>query len=71
MIETGLGTQTGHPGPFALTDADRQRLTARLRAAVKRARRSGAQTLATISLPLSAEVDPTQVICASRRARTA
>jgi isochorismate synthase len=68
VLETGLGTQTGHPDPFALTGADQQRLTARVRAAVKRARRSGAQTLATISLPLPGEVDPTQVVCASRRA---
>jgi salicylate biosynthesis isochorismate synthase/menaquinone-specific isochorismate synthase len=67
VLETGFGTQTGRPGSFALTDADQERLQARLRLAVKRARRSGAQTLATISLPLPAEVDPTQVVCASRR----
>jgi salicylate biosynthesis isochorismate synthase/menaquinone-specific isochorismate synthase len=39
-----------------------------LELAVKRARRSGGETLATISLSLPAEVDPSAVVCASRRA---
>jgi menaquinone-specific isochorismate synthase len=46
---------------------DRERLLARLGLAVKRARRSGEQTLATISVGLPAEVDPSAVVCASRR----
>ncbi|HEY5046182.1 MAG TPA: isochorismate synthase [Solirubrobacteraceae bacterium] len=54
-------------GTFALSDEDRERLFARLDLAVKRARRSGVQTLATISLGLPAEVDPSAVVCASRR----
>jgi salicylate biosynthesis isochorismate synthase len=67
VLEAGFGTQTGRPGPFALTQAEQERLQQRLRAAVKRAQRSGRETLATISLALAPEVDPTQVVCASRR----
>jgi len=54
-------------GRFALGDADRERLAARLQLAVKRARRSGRPTLATLTLALPAEVDPSAVVCASRR----
>jgi salicylate biosynthesis isochorismate synthase len=54
--------------PFALTAANRERLAARLRRAVHRARRHGAQTLAAISLTLPDDVDPSAVVCASRRA---
>jgi menaquinone-specific isochorismate synthase len=61
-----LGTGSG--SLFALTPADRERLHARLRLAVRRARRSGSQTLATASLPLPAGIDPTGVVCASREA---
>ncbi len=53
--------------PFALSEADRERLGARLELAVTRARRSGRPTLATLTLPLPAEVDPSAVVCASRR----
>ena len=53
--------------PFALTDADRERLAARLRRAVHRARRHGTQTLASISLALPDYVDPSAVVCSSRR----
>jgi isochorismate synthase len=51
---------------FRLSEADRERLSARLALAVRRARRSGREVLASISLPLSANVDPTAVVCASR-----
>jgi menaquinone-specific isochorismate synthase len=57
----------GSRAPFALAEADRERLAARLRLAVHRARRSGRQTLATLSLALPEDVDPAAVICASRR----
>jgi salicylate biosynthesis isochorismate synthase/menaquinone-specific isochorismate synthase len=50
-----------------LRAADRERLAARLELAVKRARRSGRPTLATLTLALPAEVDPSAVVCASRR----
>jgi salicylate biosynthesis isochorismate synthase/menaquinone-specific isochorismate synthase len=53
--------------PFQLSDEARERLLARLELAVKRARRSGEQTLATISLEVPGEVDPSAVACASRR----
>jgi salicylate biosynthesis isochorismate synthase/menaquinone-specific isochorismate synthase len=53
---------------FALTGAEQEQLASNLRKAVERARRSGEQTLASISLELPAGVDPTEVACASRRA---
>jgi salicylate biosynthesis isochorismate synthase/menaquinone-specific isochorismate synthase len=54
-------------GSFALGAADVERLEARLELAVTRARRSGRPTLATLTLALPAEVDPSAVVCASRR----
>jgi len=54
--------------PFALGEEDREQLLARLRLAVKRARRAGKEILATISVPLPGDVDPSAVVCASRRA---
>ncbi len=59
--------QSGTRSPFELTRAEQERLTARLREAIDRARRSGTPTLATITRPLAADVDPTAVVCASRR----
>ena len=53
--------------PFLLREGDRDRLAARLDLAVQRARRSGTPTLATLTLSLPAEVDPSAVACASRR----
>ncbi len=52
---------------FSLAEGDRERLEARLRLAVHRARADGSQKLATLSLPLQGDVDPSAVICASRR----
>jgi salicylate biosynthesis isochorismate synthase len=57
---------TGHRS-FRLDERDRERLSARLALAIRRARRSGGEVLATISLPLVGEVDPTAIVCASRR----
>jgi isochorismate synthase len=54
--------------PFVLADEDEDRLAARLDLAVQRARRSGRPTLASITLPLPEDVDPSAVACASRRA---
>lgn len=59
---------TGSRSPFALARADSERLTTRLERAVRRARRSGSATLATISVGLPEDVDPSAVVCASRRA---
>jgi salicylate biosynthesis isochorismate synthase len=58
-------TKSGRP--FALGEEDRELLLARLQLAVKRARRSGTEILATIGVPLPAEVDPSAVVCSSRR----
>ena len=55
-------------GAFELSPSDDQLLAKRLDAAVARARRTGRPTLATLSLRLPHEIDPTAVACASRRA---
>ncbi len=67
-VGPGNPGRTGAGSRFALTGVEQERLASNLHKAVKRARRSGEQTLASISLKLSAEVDPTEVACASRRA---
>jgi isochorismate synthase len=61
-------TKNTSSSPFALSERDRERLLKRLQLAIKRARRSCEQTLATIGLALPPEVDPSAVVCASRRA---
>ncbi len=53
--------------PFALGEEDRETLAARLDLALRRARRSGRSTLATSTLALPDETDPSAVVCASRR----
>jgi isochorismate synthase len=53
---------------WVLGAADIERLTARLELAVQRARRSGQPTLATLTVALDGSVDPSAVVCASRRA---
>jgi isochorismate synthase len=53
---------------LALDEPDRERLAARLALAVKRARRSGGEVLASISLALDPQLDPSAIVCASRRA---
>jgi isochorismate synthase len=59
--------RTGERSPFTLTESDRERLRARLELALRRARRSGEATLATITCALPDSVDPAAVVCASRR----
>ena len=59
--------QTGEHSPFTLSEPDRERLRARLDLALQRARRSGHPTLATVTTALAPEVDPSAVVCASRR----
>ncbi|HEY2536324.1 MAG TPA: isochorismate synthase [Solirubrobacteraceae bacterium] len=54
--------------PFALSEQDRERMGARLDLALRRARRSGEPTLATSTVALASGVDPSAVVCASRRA---
>src|ERR1035441_6180846 len=53
---------------LALSAEQRGQLPARLALAVRRARRSGGETLASISMALPAEGDPSEGVCASRRA---
>ncbi|HEX4563896.1 MAG TPA: isochorismate synthase, partial [Solirubrobacteraceae bacterium] len=57
----------GTGAPFSLSARERERLGAVLRRALRRARRAGRPTLATLSLALPGDVDPTAVACASRR----
>jgi salicylate biosynthesis isochorismate synthase len=63
---TSSRASAGHHS-FALSAEDRERLSARLALAVRRARRSGGEVLASLSLPLDPNVDPAAVVCASRR----
>jgi isochorismate synthase len=63
---TNSAADTGHHS-FALSEEQRERLLARLALAVRRARRGGGEVLASISLALDADVDPSAVVCASRR----
>lgn len=62
-----MAVRTGERSPFALSESDRERLRARLELALQRSRRSGRQTLATLSCALPRYVDPVAVVCASRR----
>jgi isochorismate synthase len=74
MARTRTPNQTPHTarslpapsGAFALAEVDRERLDAHLQLAVKRARRSGRQTLAALTVALPDEVDPSAVVAASR-----
>ncbi len=59
---------TGSRASFALDEAERERLHARLTLAVRRSRRLGAPALATFSLALPDDADPAALVCASRRA---
>lgn len=59
--------ETSSRSPFQLSNEARERLLERLQLAVKRARRGGKEILATISVRLPSEVDPSAVVCASRR----
>jgi isochorismate synthase len=53
--------------PFGLSERDRARLASRLALAVRRARRSGGEVLATITVRVADELDPAAIVCASRR----
>lgn len=58
---------TAHDRSFALGVQDRERLARRIGQASRHARSSGRATLASITLALPEDVDPSQVVCASRR----
>ncbi len=59
---------SGPPAPVWLDPAATARLGRRLDAALRRARASGSSTLASVTAPVDRAVDPTAVVCASRRA---
>jgi isochorismate synthase len=62
-----LTLSTGSRAPFSPSDSELELLLARLARAVRRARRSGTGTLATLSVTLDPGMDPAAVVCASRR----
>jgi salicylate biosynthesis isochorismate synthase/menaquinone-specific isochorismate synthase len=62
-----LRSRTASGARFGLPAGARHRFEARLQTAVARARRSGRETLATVTVELDAAVDPAAVVCASRR----
>jgi salicylate biosynthesis isochorismate synthase/menaquinone-specific isochorismate synthase len=55
------------PDAFALGEEDRDALDTRLRLALRSAQRRGEPTLATSTVRVGGEVDPSAVACASRR----
>jgi salicylate biosynthesis isochorismate synthase len=61
------GGRASAGGRFGLDEEDRKTFGDRLELAARRARRSGEGTLATITIELSGEVDPSAVACTSRR----
>jgi isochorismate synthase len=62
-----LRTAAAAGSPFALQDADRERLVRRLARALAAARNTGRAHLASITVELDSAVDPSAVACASRR----
>lgn len=59
--------RSGTPAPAWLDDAATSRLERRLELALRRARASGSTTLVSFTAPVDRAVDPTAVVCASRR----
>lgn len=59
--------RTGTPAPVWLDAAAEARLERRLEAALKRARGMGGAVVASLMAPVGADIDPTAVVCASRR----
>jgi salicylate biosynthesis isochorismate synthase/menaquinone-specific isochorismate synthase len=59
--------KTGH-APFALAPASSGELLARCERAVRRARSGRGEVLASITIPLAPDVDPSAIVFASRRA---
>jgi salicylate biosynthesis isochorismate synthase len=67
LPRTSTSTSTSTSSAFALSEEQQERLARRLELAVKRARRSGRPTLAALTVTLGGQVDPSAVVCASRR----
>jgi salicylate biosynthesis isochorismate synthase/menaquinone-specific isochorismate synthase len=59
--------RTGTPAPAWLDASAWARLERRLEAVLRRARATGAPTLASLTAPVDRGVDPSAVVCASRR----
>jgi menaquinone-specific isochorismate synthase len=59
-------TSTGRRDPFALSAAEVERLGQRLEQALRRARQTGAEVLASLTIALPGDVDPSRVAWASR-----
>jgi salicylate biosynthesis isochorismate synthase/menaquinone-specific isochorismate synthase len=57
----------GHRDGFGLTSAERERLERHVQRAVRRARRSGGEALAAVTVEVDPAVDPVAVVAASRR----
>ncbi len=57
---------TTSPGAFALAPQDEERLHDRIGEALARARRSGREVLAAVTVELPADVDPAEVVIGSR-----
>jgi isochorismate synthase len=65
-----MAQRTRTAGPYALAPGERERLRARAVQAVRRARRRG-ETLASVTVALPRDADPTAIAAASRRPREA
>ncbi|MEA2215891.1 MAG: menaquinone-specific isochorismate synthase, partial [Solirubrobacteraceae bacterium] len=63
-----MRTAAAADSPFALHDAERERLSRRLAGALAAARSTGRAHLASITVALPSGGDPAAVVCASRRA---
>ncbi len=66
-MRASVSTREGRP--FSLASGERARLAARLEEAVRRARQSGGEVLAALTVPVATGTDPTAVVMASRRAQ--
>jgi len=67
-LPSSAGTRGAAGAPFALEGVERERLGERIGLALRRARSSGTPVLASLTVSLAGEVDPSAVACASRRA---
>lgn len=62
-----MTVRTGEPTPFALDGPALERLERRLRAALALARRGGGRAFASVTVSVSADLDPAAAILAARR----
>ena len=62
-----MSTRTVSPPPLGLDEAERERLFGHLAAAFRQARRRREGVLASVTVALSSQRDPSAIVCASRR----